>query len=286
MNPFESFLHSKSVKLPDTPLDLSDAFETSGVSRAYIVAMTGRSGSTWLTTALSQLGAFGAPREYFNEAALPHFWNFDREQDFSQMFRGLITKYSTHGCFGFKINPQRLFWLSNVVDLNATFSTKTFAWIDMRRWNLVKQGLSFAVAKKSGIWHSFENKQPIVPASDDRLVLTDSDLWTEILSVLEQEQALEQFFEENGIRPLRIFYEEILDSGEALIARVCNFISFDRDLALPKVTGGTVKLDKAQYLDREIEFTKKYADILNDIYSNRQRIQVAEIKKRIFLPAP
>ncbi|MFN7056961.1 Stf0 family sulfotransferase [Hyphomonas sp.] len=283
MSDIEKFLASKSVSLPGQPLDLSAAFATPRVNRGYMIVMTGRSGSTWLATALSQLNGFGNPREYFSEVVLPHQWKFEEAQDFSDVFCGVVDKYSDNGCFGFKINPHRLFALSRLVDVKATFSGTNFSWIDMRRWNLVKQALSFAVAKKSGVWHDFQNsqKKAAPETKPSEVDVSDADLWTEILHIVGQEQALEQFFLQNNIHPLRIYYEEIFDSKSALLTRVCHFIRPEAQPDIASVTDGTAKLDKSVYSAREQAFTVKFAGVLNNIYSARAHLTPAEIKQQI-----
>ena len=93
----------------------------------------------------------------------------------------VASKYASNGRFGFKINPDRLKWLSEYVDISLTFPQDFCSWIDMRRWNIVKQAFSFARAKKTGKWHSFSNEESTQVASEGSNVeVSDSDVWSRI----------------------------------------------------------------------------------------------------------
>lgn len=283
MNKIEAFLGSKSVSLPSSPLDLSESFRNGSVSQGYVIVMTGRSGSTWLAAALDQLPGFGNPLEYFSEAGFAHYWTFNTPQDFSDVFSGMVRRYADQGCFGFKINPERFFWLGSLVDLGATFCQPNIAWIDMRRWNLVKQALSFSVAKKSGVWHQFVGKQSSTnaTANNKQAEISDLDLWNELLAVLKQEQAMDEFYSRYSVSPMRVFYEEIFDSKSSLLIRVCQQIRPNQSVDLSSHSDKTMKFDKGEYAQVESRFTEKYAIILNEIYSNRANIAVRDIRRRI-----
>lgn len=281
MNSLEKYLSERAVRLPDEKIDFSAAFQSGLVRRGYVIVMTGRSGSTWLASSLQQLPGFGRPEEYFSEPIIHYFWPCDAPQDFSEVFLGIVNKYADQGCFGFKINPDRLLWLGNLVDIEKTFSTSFFSWIDMRRLNLVKQGISYAVAKKSGLWHNFAGKEMDVKKYSVSEDFSDADVWREIFLVLQQEQAIDKFYASAGIVPLRIFYEELSDSKPNLLIRTCRFIRSDIPCDVRSVIDGTIKLDKTQYHDKEQVFTEKFAKTLNQIYCERATISIQQIKQQV-----
>lgn len=267
-------LEEKQVELSPIALDLSERLREQGITRSYIIVMTGRCGSTWLATALSKVAGYGKPLEFYSEEGLPYYWSYDKPQTFSDVFLGIARKYSDQGKFGFKINPQRLFWLNHLVNLPKTFAPDTTAWIDMRRWNLVKQALSFVVAKKTGLWHRFKSTSQADSVLDE-ITISDQDIWREILNIVEAEQQIDEFYAQNSIVPLRIWYEEIFDSKSALLLRVLTFIDPKGAQQFRECDGDTERLNQGATMDVELAFIEKYGIVLNDIYARRNSIDVS-----------
>ena len=280
-NALVEFLKSKSVVLPLSPQDLSGTYSKLDVKHVYLIVMTGRSGSTWLASALSQVAGLGAPFEYFSETRMPHNWDYGPEPEFSEVFEGIVSRNADDGCFGFKTNSQRLFWLGSLVDLVKTFSPAFTSWIDMRRLNLVKQGISYAVARKSGVWHDFKNSDSSSILTSTQVEITDHMIWQEILAVVLLEQSMDEFCRNNNILPLKIFYEEIFDSKTTLLTRVCDFARPGWQVDISGIKERTGKLDKSGYANLEEKFTERYSGLLNEIYSNRAHISVSEFHRRI-----
>lgn len=147
-NPIYDFLISSGVEIPNKPCVLRNELQENGVIRPYVIVMPGRCGSTWMATAIQNLKKYANPIEYFSEEGLRYYWNYEKPQALEDVILGIAKKYSTNGVFGFKINPQRLEWLHQLIDLASTFSPDYAAWIYLRRWNFVKQAFSFVAAKK------------------------------------------------------------------------------------------------------------------------------------------
>jgi LPS sulfotransferase NodH len=284
MNPIEKCLVERRVNLPSEPVTFFSHITEMGITKPYIIVMTGRCGSTWLASVLEQIGGFGNPIEMFSEEGLPYYWCYERPQDFSEVFLGIISKFKSEECFGFKTDPVRLFWLQRLVDIPRTFVNAS--WIDMRRWNLVKQAFSFVIAKKTKLWHLYESDQNRGNVSTREPVeIHDIEVWREIVWIVTQEQRMNKFYEEYEITPLRIWYEEIFDSRLQLVARVLKHINKDYKVkcteALMGVSGKTAKLDKSSYTQRELQFVIDYANELNEIYMSRSLVNVSELFERI-----
>ncbi len=278
-NPIARFLRRQEVTLPSAPVNLQPQLQAAGVTRPYLIVMTGRTGSTWLAAALAQLEGFGNPVEYFSDEALPHYWSYPKPQELSDVVVGMAEKYGDQGVFGFKTNPRRLFWLGEFVDLAATFPSASTAWIDMRRWNLVKQALSFVVAKKTGKWHQFKDQsEPVDPGAVE---ISDLDLWAAIIDIVAQEQAADHFYRQNDIVPLRIYYEELADSKALLLQRVARYIRPDWEGNCAATGDGTAKLNKDIYANREMGFVQRHAAKLNEICATRDKIDLVDLRRRV-----
>jgi LPS sulfotransferase NodH len=275
MNAILEALLAQGVVLPERPLDLSDALRAAGVSQSYIIVMTGRSGSTWLASALKSVTGAGNPHEYFSEEALPYYSRKVDGQSLNDLVTDMFRRHKTGQTFGFKIDPRRLKSLSAFVDVASTFDPAHTAWIDMRRWNLVKQAFSFARARRSGRWHVFEGKA--VEGAPTPAV-TDEEVWTNLTAILKQERAIETFYRRNAIFPLKIVYEEIYDSKPDILMRVLYEIDPNRDWPdIGQIKGATQKLASDEDAAEELAFLKRHRALVARIMRERDTIRPEEL---------
>jgi len=278
MNAIRRTLLDLGIALPERPLDLSICLERTGVTSSYVIAMTGRSGSTWLASALKSIPGAGDPLEYFSEEALPHFGGAQGPRSLADFVADIMASCKTGTTFGFKSDARRLAHLDGLIDLAKTFDPARTAWIDMRRLNIVKQAFSFARAKASGHWHSFETRAMAAP----RAVVTDADVWLNLGFVLEQERWLDAFYAKHALVPLKIHYEEISDSKPQLLARVLHAIDPKRDWPdLAGVDGKTRKLASAEDADEENRFLHRHIGLISEILANRGQMTPADLEDRV-----
>lgn len=270
--------------MPEAPLDLSHTLIEAGAKRSYVTAMTGRSGSTWLATALKQLPEGGNPVEYLSNEGIPYYGRFEGPQDVTQFFSLLVERWRTGGTFGLKIDPLRLRWISTMIDMPRTFGPNQAAWVDMRRWNIVKQAFSFARAKRSGRWHQFHGEAAAAPEAIPPI--GDAAVWKEIFAICDSELYLEQFYQASGLQPLRIMYEELLDSKGQLLRRVHAHLfpkrSFPEQVAL---VDGTKRLNEEGENPEELDFVQRHAARINLVTACRGQKTGAEIAKMAEIPA-
>lgn len=277
LNVLRKVLSERQVDLPSQPEDYSSLLEDAGVKIAFIVVMTGRSGSTWLASALEQTKHFPLAKEYFSTQGIPFYGKFDKPQRFSTLFQSVAAKYSRNSIFGFKSNPTRLMWLGQFVDIPATFSSEC-AWIDLKRINIVKQAFSFARAFVSGSWHSTAN----APLTNTDVGLADLEpqVWRALSNILREERQIKEFYTRESIDPLRLSYEEILDSKHQVLARVTHRIdpAFDRS-CLADITGSTQKLAGAREDEVEIAFMEKHISRISEIMAGRDEMTSQQITR-------
>jgi LPS sulfotransferase NodH len=279
-NPIKDILKQHGVDL--SPIDVTDAksrFVASGIHRPYIIVMPGRCGSTWLSTAINSFGKYGNPIEYFSEEGLLNYWSPQCDQSVVDVLLSISKNFSVGGFFGFKINPKRLEWINELIDLSAVFTADYAAWIDMRRFNFVKQSLSFLRAQKTGVWHVFDSDK--TPSSEMQPI-SDREIWDQIIMILEQEEYIESFYKRSEIRPLRVWYEEIFDSEKTLVLRTINYIdpSFKPDSDVH--VGKTKRLNTLEYDNVELRFVSRYAELINKIACERGNIDMQQLKRSVF----
>ncbi len=276
-NPTEIALEERGINLPEVPLDLSRIFESCGIRRSYIIGMTGRCGSTWLTSALGKIDGAGNPREIFSEAGFRHFGKSCHSNNFADLVESMVNELKDGDVFGFKIDPKRIKWLGSLIDWEATFPPGSTAWIDMRRINIVKQAFSFATAKQTGFWHNIEGKaseKDVVPEK-----IEESEVWRMIFSIVRDETYLNALYERSGISPLRLKYEELSDSKDQVVVRALNEIDPDFDWVLDDfISGATEKLDRKAQSVPQRDFVQAYASELNYISRMRGNYDAGEFK--------
>lgn len=276
-NPISASLTGLGISVPDVPVDFSRAFRAAGVRRTYLICITGRCGSTWLAHAMAQLPHCGNPLEYFSEEAIPHYGRPDGSGDLLQYVQTVAEDRQTAGAFGLKIDGMRLEWLSQICDLRQSFSPDSTAWVDMRRLNLVKQAFSFARAKATGIWHSLEasgdslgKSMPVPPTPASPV--TDTAVWHEIMAIIRTERLMDRTYAELGVQPLRIFYEELLDSKRHILQRLLVHCFPRRVLRITELEfkDATQKLAGAKEDGDELAFLERHSILINNVYKLRR----------------
>ncbi|WP_127110801.1 Stf0 family sulfotransferase [Pararhodobacter zhoushanensis] len=263
------------ISLPDGLIDISDILARLHIKKVYIISMTGRCGSTWLASELACFGNAGRPSEYFSEQRIPHE---HKDIDFSsveEFLESLIQKGRTGETFGFKIDANRLRWLSEIIDIKASFSSLEPVWIDMRRRNIVKQGISFLRAKQTGVWHVFQGSGRSVDASKiQNGAFEDNALWSEINRIRDAEEWLDSFYRSNDIRPMRIVYEDMVDSSAIIIRRILFRIGWNDVHGKIEDKEGegvikTIKIGDDNYLAGELEFVSRNIAAIERLLSER-----------------
>ena len=266
MNPIQKALDALGVILPETPVDLSAVLAGAGITHPFVIAMTGRSGSTWLASALGRVPGMCEPHEYFSEEGLPHYGRSQADQTLEDFFADLVKRHGKAGTFGFKSDAQRLGWLGEVIDLERTFGPATTKWVDLRRWNLVKQAFSYARARASGVWHDFGGAER--PAGS--ITPEDAAIFRDIARIVQQERWFDRHYHKTGIQPLKINYEEIYDSGIQLTQRVLYHIDPERAWPFEALEGGkTQKLSKPEDAAAEDHFVARNIALVSEIMGKR-----------------
>lgn len=117
--------------------------------------------------------------------------------------------------------------------LVAVFRKPKYIW--MRRRNHVEQAVSWAMACQTGVWaqKAEEKLQPnAIPRFDFKVI----DEWCN--RILAHDEGWANYFRENRIEPLVLFYEDVVASHRAAAERVLEFLGlpFPPDLEIPPPT--------------------------------------------------
>ncbi|WP_304073542.1 Stf0 family sulfotransferase [Maricaulis maris] len=274
-NPITKFFGDKVPQDSELPLDLSGAFADAGIKKAYVIMITGRCGSTWLAHMLKDAGV-GVPMEYFNEQSLRHYTGLVGADTIEDFFAKSLQEFSANSTFGFKINPTRLFWLGAKLDIDRTLVRGGVEWIDMRRNNIVKQAISFTRAQMTGAWHQIrgegeQDETVELPQSifDDEYSDIRDNIWKNIRNIVQQERSIDQFYANRNMKPMRLLYEDLLDSRASVFSRVVTQIlgsqPEDAGISLPETK--TIKIATEEQW--ELDMLRRFPSEIESVYRNR-----------------
>jgi LPS sulfotransferase NodH len=275
-NPFAAFFGE-----PPEPAARLAAFDWDRVSIdvPYIVFMTGRCGSTWLTHLLRDSNLCGAPREFFNETSIPSFNQALKASSVGDYLRGVARAHGAGRRFGLEIDPRRFLDLAAYLDLAGVFPAERCVFFWMTRDDLLSQAWSFATAKRSGRWHVFRDRA--APVEADAGPPEDAEFWREILRILAQEQRMEALAGGAGLRLHRLTYEQLLADKHLALMRVMDLLG----CPLPAVQAYVRVLDdeteRLRYADKHLHlgrFASRYRPLVERALEERHRLDLAEFR--------
>jgi LPS sulfotransferase NodH len=200
---------------------------------SYIISSTQRSGTHLLCSILRSTGIVGSPEEFFLSKPGETWekrWGASSRDGYIE--RVLQDNTGPNGVFGavlmwsyFERMLQMLQELRGYNKLSGAellaklFNRPKYIW--MRRRNRVEQAVSWAIACQTGIWGQRVGValQPgATPKFDFRVI----DEWCNRIAAHEASWA--NYFRENQIEPLVLYYEDVVMSHRAAAERVLEFL--------------------------------------------------------------
>jgi len=240
----------------------------------YGIFITPRSGSTFLTHAIRDTGVLGVPDEWFNHGSIaPLVARLGVDNVADYIFSIRRTLQTPNGVFGFQISWPQFAFLRQLVDVRQTFGPE-LKWLFLRRKNIVAQGVSLVIANQTGVFHSYQ----LTSGSGDDFanqVAYDADqLAATIRMIHNQELAIRRYFAEQDVRPIALFYEQIVaEPWSALTAMRASLGVVEQPRA-----GSSNPLRKlATSLNTELEqrFRRDHAGFLAELEQSRREADPA-----------
>ncbi len=200
---------------------------------SYIIASVQRSGTHLLCSILRSTGVAGSPAEHFLSKPGQTWekrWGAPSRAAYVQNV--LRQNTSANGVFGTVVMRsyfERMLQMLQEIPayknpngaqlLAAVFCKPKYIW--MRRRNQVEQAVSWAMACQTGVWTQKvkEKSQPrAIPKFNFKVI----DEWCNRIAAHDQGWA--NYFHENQIEPLVIFYEDVVASHRTAAERVLEFL--------------------------------------------------------------
>lgn len=198
----------------------------------YMICATPRSGSTLLCEALRNSGLAGNPDEYFGPMHVAR-WNkkWQTKSDREYLEKVLKEGQGDNGVWGGKV--MRLYWQNFIMQLegafggsqipeiellNACFPGLRFVWITRR--NKVRQAISWMKFIQGMAWFWEKDNPQVLPELEFRPeVITQFITQTAI-----HEAAWLSFFQQSGVQPFIVVYEDFVNSYEKTATDILNYL--------------------------------------------------------------
>jgi LPS sulfotransferase NodH len=208
----------------------------------YVICTNPRSGSWLLSEGLASTGLAGNPREWLNvleEQRHRARWRMDHETDLSfAAFFGLARTESatTNGVSGIKLHYYQLAELSKKIaaieglpDLtDAQLMAKTFPnarhlWLTRR--DKARQAISLHIASSTREWWAVDGSAPNRPRSHAGRPKFDPQEIARLEAILSvNDSKWQSFFDDNGIAPFVITYEDLIADYAGAIRGVLKWL--------------------------------------------------------------
>ena len=190
-----------------------------GKPQTFLIANTPRSGSHLLGHTLSETGQHGVPLVYFNPANVVYWYKRFGVSTIEELIPFLF-KYrsSPNGYFGVKADwGQYKKSLCDTIHSDALNFTK-IVWI--QRDNLLKQAVSYAIAKQTRQWISAMPKQGEAEYDYSEIVKCARKIrnWN---------QDWKSHFETTSVPVLQTQYENIISNPQQELRKIAMFINPD-----------------------------------------------------------
>lgn len=264
----------------DIPVLKDFDWSAHGVDQLYSIFMTGRCGSTWLTSLLQETNLAGNPGEFFNAHVAK------RECVGAPGLHGYLSalakKHATRGRFGFEIDAARLRGIEALIDWKTVFPVLSTKCIFLYRSNLPAQAWSWVSAKKTGLWHVRIGAKAASSSVSEALPTT-TELVAEMVRIRRDEEYLEKFFERHGYQPYYLDYESLLtevDSEVRALLRILSVESEDASTVQIRAEGKSVA--KIQYTEKGramAGFNSEHASALSMLRRNRFQINAEQLNE-------
>jgi LPS sulfotransferase NodH len=231
----------------------------------YILAVTPRSGSTFLCDVLKKTQVLGHPHEFLNEAFIPRcLTNKIPAKTPDTYFKNITKAWKTkNGVAGIKAS---WFQFNNLYTLLVDSTViSEYKFIYLTRSDLALQAVSLYKATESSVFHSVAtpSEEAIEKLNNLEYDFEKIDFWYQ--HIVAQEQGWEAFFSLHNISPLRINYDDVVHDWYSVVKKIALFVG----LKAP----GLKKIDHcATLIKPDLE---KIGDEKNIVWANRflQEIQ-------------
>ncbi len=219
---------------------------------SYVICTSPRSGSTLLCSLLAATGIAGDPKSYFHEPVVES-WAAElslppeRKGDGRDYLRAVVQAAITEGTSGTGLFGLRLqrhsfdFFMAQLAllhpapvreldRLRAAFGQTCF--IHLTRVDKLEQAVSRVKAEQTGLWHVAPDGTELERLKAHRDPTYDgAAIRRHYEEMLAMDRQWLDWFDREGIRPLRLTYDELSADPRAALGRVLRGLGLNEDAA-------------------------------------------------------
>jgi tetratricopeptide (TPR) repeat protein/lipopolysaccharide biosynthesis protein/LPS sulfotransferase NodH len=220
---------------------IAKALEKPKSSKNYVICFTERSGSTMLCSILEQTNLLGMPNEYVNPRVPMRLYLKTCPATTLEEYFELLRRTQTtpNGIFGLKscfVDFKPLIEMGRVGKL-----LNPVQFIYLTRRDIILQAISGYLARKSGIWHISSQAGGTENVDYSKVEYDEEQILKRIDIQIKERLEWERFFTLYSIEPLRIFYEDIVESPITCVKQILSFLGENTDIPTEDIKSETVK---------------------------------------------
>jgi len=220
---------------------VAQALEKPKSSKNYVICFTERSGSSMLCSILKQTNLLGMPNEYVNPRGPMQLYLKTCPATTLEEYFELLRRNQTtpNGIFGLK---SCFFDFKPLIEMGGVGKLlNPVQFIYLTRRDIILQAISGYLARKSGIWH-ISSQAGGAENLDYSKVEYDEEQILKLIDIqIKERLEWERFFTLYSIEPLRIVYEDIVESPITCVKQILSFLGENTDISTEDIKSETGK---------------------------------------------
>jgi len=239
----------------------------------YAIAITPRSGSSYLSDVLSQTKSLGRPGEFLpKEHIVIALKNRNIEIgsiSVADHFEWVVKQTKTGSIFGQKMSFFQFQKFANIEGeniFNILFPNTKFIYLIRR--SIIKQAISMYLADETQVFH---NNNENYTRDEEDIEFNFEKIFFWVKHIRAQELGWQKYFDQNAIPHLTLYYEDIIGNLSYTLNLISSFIQENLDINVPSTANHTkIKSDKSKRFYQTIIQDKKTMSALLKILPNER----------------
>lgn len=200
----------------------------------FLIAITPRSGSSYLCDVMTKIKLFGIPGEVMNQEFIPKIIKRIPGRNPEEYIRNVIHFRKTkNGISGLKASWFQFQNFKNAMVDHSFLSG--FKYIYLTRRDMAAQAVSLYKATETSVFHTNINHSEEAVFKLRSLEYDYEKIKEWYTHIDRQEKGWQQYFNENRISPLHLTYEEIDKNIVAILHRIATFVGVNpKNIRIPE----------------------------------------------------
>ncbi|MCF8235816.1 MAG: hypothetical protein K9G67_12425 [Bacteroidales bacterium] len=238
--------------------------------KKYIIFFTPRTGSSYLSRLIKNIGSLGVPEEWFNPEVVENIvkkYNINSSYEYVHYIFDNFK--SSNNVFGIEITNVQISPIRKIMNFNEFISSSNHFFF-LYRDNFVLQAISMYKAIATNIFHSYTTKIVENEYYDSKLEYNPDGIKSWINQILEMEYGIYKLMKEYQISTFNFTYESLISSTEIVINGIANIIGENITDKKYLYMGNHQKLPLGLTVDFYQKFVQQEINFINDCIDKRK----------------